>query len=507
MKKYLLFLFILFSSHVFGEPGVNHFNGDASPADVADANTAIAGAEAEATQEVGGGDMNFMIGAGLAKNLASLAFKAETAQKVTGAIDIAVGGKLIPSSCPPPHTPTKVLKCLYGISSVANGLASLKSSKKSKKTKEALGGANQAGGTTAGGDSTTCSPLTDENCSVRFCDRYPNSCCPDGSLATANGCPGGGDPDPDPDPPNPNPNGTCQDGPTCPQSGTCPNGETCTPSCPNGSTCPTSGTCPNGMTCTRGGTCQDGPTCPQSGTCSNGMTCTPSCPDGPSCPASRYCPNGLTCSPGSGDIDEEEESIDDPCIEIHGRSCNEIIRENCQQLEQCRLDPNGDPEIILPNGDPIEVTLPDLGPQLGLTPKELKDTMNEIKDIQAKAMSQMGAAGGSKGGLKKLGGFSSTDDDLTNADSNGNFEPSLSNGGGGAFSNNRNKRGKRNSSNLARELQSLMNKKKGYKDSVKKHGYKPKRLGNQPIGTSHDNIFDMMSRGYQNRENSLDIRN
>ena len=122
----------------------------------------------------------------------------------------------------------------------------------------------------------------------------------------------------------------------------------------------------------------------------------------------------------------------------------------------------------------------------------------------------MGDGSGSQGGESKSHGAlsSSNDDESLSATSSEEFKPSLSNGGGSSTGNSNagNRRGA-NSPNFSRQLQSLLDQQKNnHRSSVKKHGYKPTKLGNQPIGTSHDNIFDMMSRGYQERENSLNVR-
>ncbi len=443
----------------------------------------------QADQAGGFNSTNFMIGAGIARNLASFAFDAETAQKVTGAIDIATGGVLIPTNCPPPHTPGRLLKCVYGVSAIANGAASIRSSRKSKDAGKSLGGdGTPAGSTSAGTDIPPCNPVTNTNCTRIHCSQHPLlSICP---------------------PLSPH---ICSDGTPCPASGICPNGYACTPNpnpsiCPNGYSCPVNGICPDGVTICGNPTTQNG--CP---------------PDGTPCPANGQCPDGSTCNPPDPNrnvsCDENPNQLkcnlpdttnDDPCLEMLGTSCDDLIVEECLQLPYCRIvPPDNTPSFLDLNGNPIPPgDLNDVARHLGLNPDEIQDIKDEIDRIHQNAANQAGGGGASSksGGLNGHGASSSTDG--TEALSTDNFEPSLSNGGGGSQSSRRNKDGQggANSPDLSRQLQSLLNKNKNYRSAVKKHGYTPKKLGNQPIGTSHDNIFDMMSRGYQTRENSLSVR-
>ena len=489
---------------------------------------------------------NVIMGAGAVKGLASLALDAEDAQKLNGLIDVGTGIYLTTTSCTAPNI--NWFQCIYGASAIANGYSSFKASKKSKKAGEALGG--DRGGATAGGDGPDCNPL-DTNCLRIYCNSHPNLCptCSNGSLCpnlNCSECPSDSTCSPACTGGQVCQNGTCTDpsdntcSPACTggqvcQNGTCtdPSDNTCSPACTGGQVCqngtctdPSDNTCSpactGGQVCQNGtctdpsnnNTCPDGSTCPASGVCLDSSTCTPDCPEGKTWNGSECASTGeVSCEEDNtqpkcdlGDDDDE-----DPCIPLTGQSCDDTIKEACTQMEpQCRITPPDNiPMFYDPEGNPIQHGSPyNLGLQLGMTPDEIEQAQKEIEAAQKKAMNQLGASsGGSKRKLKG-GGFSPAgSDSALSADSSTEaFKPSLTNGGGGSHSNNRNAR-KRRGSAFSRQLQSLMDKnKKGHRASVKKHGYKPTKLGNQPIGTAHDNIFDMMSRGYQSRENSLNAR-
>ena len=507
-----------------------------------------------------GGGMNpgnLMMGAGIAKTLSSLAFDAEDAQKINGGIDIVSGGLLIKATCPPP---TNWMMCIYGVSSVLNGANSLRQSRKSRKYADELTGGDGTGtGTTTGPNPPpTCSDGS--TCPANGICPDGNSCtpvCSDGMIWNGSVC------TPTEGPP------TCSDGSTCPANGICPDGNSCTPVCSDdmiwngsvctpiedppvlcldGSTCPANGICPDGNSCTpvcsddmiwNGSVCTpiedppvlclDGSTCPANGICPDGNSCTPICSDGSTCPANGICPDGTTCrrtgtttSDDSGPLTCDEDPnqakcepkvqiIIDTCLELIGEPCTKVTQEACQQLSpHCQLGPNDNFLFFDPEGNSIPpgTSIDGLGKGFGMTPAEIDQGKNQIKDAQNKAVKKMGNLSKSKSGkLKKHRAFSPANEDLAlSADSaNENFKPSLSSGGGGASSNNRGKRRKRGANSFSRQLQSLLDKKKGHRAEVKKHGYKPTKLGNQNIGTTHDNIFDMMSRGYQTQENSLNI--
>ena len=366
------------------------------------------------------------------------------------------------------------------------------------------------------------------------CPEGAATCCPpDGSACPGNGvCSNGlicGD--------TSTPGGVCSDGSACPDSGTCPDGSSCVanPSvCSDGSACPASGICPtDGSSCRPNPgnpDCPDGSACPASGICpTDGSSCRPNpgnpdCPDGSSCPTNGICSDGSICGNPNGEVSCEDNQNQvkcrigngnpggnepDPCIAILGRTCKEEIREGCLP-PQCRItSPDGNPVFYDPNGNPItHNNLVDIGTQLGLTREEIQNMEDEIQNIQQNARNQMGGGGGSQGGLKSHGALSSSNgNEALSATSSEEFKPSLSNGGGSS-SNSGNTKGRAgaNSPNFSRQLQSLLDQQKNHQSSVKKHGYKPTKLGNQPIGTSHDNIFDMISRGYQAREDSLNAR-
>ncbi|MDE0151836.1 MAG: hypothetical protein OXK80_05005 [Bdellovibrionales bacterium] len=478
----------------------------------------------------GDGMTNFMITSAIARNLATLAFDAETAQKVTGMIDITTGGILIPKSCPPPHTPGRVLKCIYGISAVANGAASMKSSKKSKDAAEDLGGTATAGNTT-GGDEGPCNPFTDPQCRLIHCQESPHSplCqCPDGSACPANGiCPDGSTCGPSTTTCSNNSdcsngqvcsNGTCINTNTCSNNSDCSNGQVCSNgTCINTNTCSNNSDCSNGQVCSNG-TCINTNTCSNDSDCSNEQICsngtctnpTNTCSNDSDCSNEQICSNG-TCTNPDTRIDQDPDD-NDLCIELTGNDCDTAIRNACLQANpHCKIDPsNGNPVFYDPDGNPItHGNLEDLARQLGVNPDEMEGIKDELQQTHKNASNQVGAGSGSTSGSKNSGIPLLADDDTGESSLSGeNFEPSLSNGGGSS-ANKGNSGGKRGASapGFSRQLQSLLDQqKKNHQSSVKKHGYKPAKLGNQPIGTAHDNIFDMVSRGYQEREDSLNAR-
>ena len=406
--------------------------------------------------DTGGGmnPSNLMMGAGIAKTLSSLAFDAEDAQKINGGIDIVTGGLLIKATCPPP---TNWMMCIYGVSSVLNGANSLRQSRKSNKAARGLTGGNDDDGTGGDDDGGTRTGGDDDSGTRTGGDD-------DSGTRT------GGDDD----------SGTRTGGDD--DSGTRTGGD-------DDSGTRTGGDGDGG---TRTGGDDDGGTRTGGDDDSGPLTCDED-------------PNQAKCEPDDEDLDT------DPCLGLIGNTCENITQETCQQLSpHCQLGPDDNFLFFDHNRNPIppDTSLDDLGKGFGMTPEEIDQGKNQIKDAQNKAVKKMGNLSKSKGGkLKKHRAFSPANEDLAlSADSaNENFKPSLSSGGG-ASSNNRGKRRKRGANSFSRQLQSLLDKKKGHQAEVKKHGYKPTKLGNQNIGTTHDNIFDMMSRGYQTQENSLNVQ-
>ena len=220
---------------------------------------------------------------------------------------------------------------------------------------------------------------------------------------------------------------------------------------------------------------------------------------------------GSSGGDGNGNDDprctSEDGADDTRCqLQIAQNSCKENPQDvGCNAVtalgnlcDQPRMNCDNLPKITLPNGetiDPTKMKLPKI------TDDEYKEALASVKASHPELFSSSGSSGGSSAEGPGVG----SDDFILEE---GDFEEGVSasdyygsNGGksGGPITIRRglsstDDEDDEDVNNWYAKFQQRLKNNKIDRGSLK---FKPKKLGNDQIGTSHDNIFDMMSQGYK----------
>ena len=220
---------------------------------------------------------------------------------------------------------------------------------------------------------------------------------------------------------------------------------------------------------------------------------------------------GSSGGDGNGNDDPRctsEDGADDTRCEILNAQnyCEENPQDvGCRQINQlpdlCKqagMNCDNLPKITLPNGETID---PTKTKPPKITDDEYKEALASVKASHPELFSSSGSSGGSSAEGPGVG----SDDFILEE---GDFEEGVSasdyygsNGGksGGPITIRRglsstDDEDDEDMNNWYAKFQQRLKNNKIDRGSLK---FKPKKLGNDQIGTSHDNIFDMMSQGYK----------
>ena len=462
----------------------------------------------------------FLGGATLAKGVAGLLLEAEAAQKVGGAIDIAIGSKLIKANCF--STPVGAALCAQGIFQVASGIEQLKKAKETEKKRKDLGG----GETTGEGEQ-----IADEDDSSNPCFSRPfnrAACCPQHSdypCCRNPDQPFCGNADPS--------QNSCDERPFSREP--CCSQNSHYPCCHNPSLSFCGDTSSSREAClarpfSRSPCCDRYPdyVCcdnPEHPDCRGNSFSREICDERPfdanACcsvyPTYKCCRDSSqpSCVQAQSDIDcrDPENARHSRCLLPDDQATNSDDQEffsfceenpdssTCTDIVEelndlCETYPTSCPPlsrsepIVLANGKTVEPPFDSESfREAGLSDGEINQAKNQLNNFRKnqirknlpEIMDELSEAMG---------------DDLTAGLGN----PTLTSGGSGGGSSRRGRFGRGKNNDISRSLSSLMNRYNKSKKKSKSPSVQTQSLGESPLGSAQENIFEMMSKGYASQD-------